>query len=258
MYLVLRKHTVVDVPWNEPFSADIYRILDSDSIVDSIYLLKEDFWIPDEFGVGLPYSLLVSLWNSHMYLSGERSSQPRTPTQHQVWHFEDIPMDYQLPLRPCWRPTNPPWFETEQVHIHLRIFTYPFFTQYTSNSCNFTPPLEHRLLSISQPTFPSLVLYSNSFKIKYWAWFTAFFCVRKLPFVYVYVCKKTTFRVCVRKLPSVYIMYHNILYVLSSDSEWYTVGHRVLHAHASNRVGAGYHAYQASRQAHKEICYSSW
>ena len=116
-----------------------------------------------------------------MYLSGERSSQLRTPTQHQVWHFEDISMDYLLAMRPCWRPTNLPWFETEQVHIHLRTFTYPFFTQYTSNSCNFTPPLEHRLLSISQPTFPSLVLYSNSFKIKYWAWFTAFFCVRKLP-----------------------------------------------------------------------------
>ena len=109
-----------------------------------------------------------------MYLSGERSSQLRTPTQHQVWHFEDISMDYLLAMRPCWRPTNLPWFETEQVHIHLRTFTYPFFTQYTSNSCNFTPPLEHRLLSISQPTFPSLVVYSYSFKIKYWATFTAF------------------------------------------------------------------------------------
>ena len=41
-------------------------------------------------------------------------------------------------------------------------------------------------------------------------------------------------------------MYHNILYVLMSDRQravrYGTVGHRVLHAHASNRVGAGYHA----------------
>ena len=119
--------------------------------------------------------MFVSLWNSHVYLSGERSSQARTPSQHQVWHFEDIPMDYQLPLLPRRRPTYPPWFETEQVHIHLRTFTYSVFTQYISNSCNCMPPLEHRLLSISQPTFPSIVVYSNSFKIKYWATFTAFY-----------------------------------------------------------------------------------